>query len=63
MELFAISFTVFALAAAAMALGAMLGRRPVSSGCVSFTRIEGGAIRCAYCTCCDAGGKEEGTGA
>jgi hypothetical protein len=63
MELFAISFAVFALAAAAMALGAMFGRRPISSGCTSITRIEDGAIHCAYCTCCSAGGKDEGTGA
>jgi hypothetical protein len=50
MELFAISFIVFALAAVALALGAMLGRRPVSSGCASVADIEDGSIRCALCT-------------
>ena len=47
-ELF-LSFLMFILAGLGMALGVILGRAPIRSGCGAVARIEGGRIRCLFC--------------
>ncbi len=49
MTVFLISFLVIALAALAMALGVLAGRRPIDSGCGSLLALEEADIDCEIC--------------
>ncbi len=47
----AVSFLVFIVAAFGMALGSILGRRPIRSGCAAVARLEDGGVHCVLCRC------------
>ena len=49
MTVFLISFLVIALAALAMALGLLVGRRPIKAGCGSLLALEGVDGGCEIC--------------
>lgn len=61
MEIFLISFIVMIIAVAGMAVGVMLGRRPIKGSCGGLNTIAG--VECACSTPCEkraaklAGGK------
>ena len=56
----AVSFLVFILAAFGMALGSILGRRPIRSGCAAVARLEDGRVHCVLCRCaCDQSARSE----
>jgi hypothetical protein len=56
----AVSFLVFIVAAFGMALGSILGRRPIRSGCAAVARLADGKVHCGLCRCaCDQSARSE----
>ncbi len=54
MEIFLLSFVVMCLAALAMAVGAIAGRRPIEGGCGGAECADGAGIGCGACGAGDA---------
>ena len=54
MSVFLLSFLVVCLAVLGMALGTLLGRRPLTGGCGAPDSTDRGGIGCALC-----GGREQ----